>query len=67
MKGFERFDSERDFATPSTKLPPKNYRVTQELVGGQLKPDAEYLIWFRNRDDDAMPIHYEIVLTPATN
>lgn len=69
MRGFAEYSFHRDKPVDGLDLP-RNLRVVQSLRGGQLRPGAEYYLWFLYEDGAAeVPTYVKLRLDathPAT-
>lgn len=63
MDGFDVFRKVYNVEIEGLKLPESNSKISQELVGGHLKPDSEYLIWFDFENDQPVKMFVRIVLS----
>jgi hypothetical protein len=66
MKGFKRFFRPSAQKVLGAKAPEGAKQVfLQSLGAAHLKPGAEYLLWFRFRDEKPAPLYLAIALPPA--
>jgi hypothetical protein len=65
MQGFEQFTHWENHEEPGVELPQPNFRVKQQLEGGRLRPDAEYVIWFSGLGDQPVDLHIRLGVTEA--
>lgn len=65
VEGFKRFATKDHYVEKGADLPKENRRITQQLHGGKLKSDAEYVIWFAFDGDKPVDVHVRVGLTPV--
>ena len=64
MRGFTNFWRGENFSETGADLPTENLIFQQRLLGGKLKGDAEYLIWFCFADDTPLDFYIRMRVFP---
>lgn len=65
MTGFDSFERLWNLKLPVLALPPGNTVVLQELLGGQILPGEEYVIWYQPNPGATEDFHAALRLTPV--
>jgi formylglycine-generating enzyme required for sulfatase activity len=65
MSGFRSFQLDWNIDLDGGALPPGNTAVFQPLLGGQIRPGTEYIVWYAPPDEQKHDMKVAIRLSPA--